>query len=1191
MTDWLVDGGAGAPGASRREGRVKASPRITRLVVVGLSVAATALLGVGAGPAFAVSHVFSTTFGSSGSGAGQLSLTPTNNLFSSTAGGGVAVDDSTGDVYVADPGNRRVDKFDAAGDFILAFGKDVDQTTGGDVCTAASGDVCQVGTYVARGVGALDSPTFIAVDNSSGPSAGDVYVGDAGPDIVSKFTSSGDYVSGADNDGSASNIYAYRGQGGIDGISVDPDGNLWVYAHYIYEFAQAGAFVQTWDPQFVADADGDRDLAVSRNHVFLIGGGYSVNRYSRTGLLDGVVNRTNEVEASRIALDPATEDLYVSAETAVDHYNASCAPVVVEPGAARGDRTGCPPSDVFGSGTLTDSVGIALNDETSTLYVADRSNDRITIFVAPAPGAPVIANQWASSVGSVSAVVNAAINPMGHGASCQLQYADDPSFQVHGFTGATTVPCDPADLGPRFADHPVQVDLGGLAPGTLYHYRFLASSSGGSDTGSGRPFATEIPEMTLPDGRVYEQVSPANKDLGGIRTDSNFQAAIDGDRMAFSAFTALPGSASDGKQFLSTRGTTGWSTINQIPPQSQGASGCALIGATVSVHSADLSKGILQDGINQGSYFPCGKDDPILVPGEPEGVQNLFVRDNAGATYQLVSPNPVAGAPGDALIGAADPTLRHVVFSEAAQLTPGAPANVGNLYEWSAGAVALVSIAPDGTPLPGGAVAAGRGYLAFHPVSDDGSKVFFQGADGDLYARVDGTSTVQLDAAHGAGPGGGGSFLYASSDGSKVFFSDDASAGLTTDTVSGSGSNLYRYDVSTGRLTDLTPAADVGVLGLVGGGESGADVYFVAAGDLAGAATTGQPNLYVSHDGALTFIGTLSPLSDPDGTFASSDQLCVWQHPSGQESCAQVSADGSHLAFQSEHSLTSADDTGGHTEVYLYDRTTADLVCTSCPSSGAQTTANATIGRAPDISTLNGTVAVPRNLSADGSRLFFTADGSLVARDTNGYSDVYEYSGGKLHLISTGTATTNSVFLGASATGDDVFIATEQQLTSSDTDGARDVYDARVGGGFSEPPPAAPCTGDACKGLLGGAPATLAAASVGFAGPGNPTADIGKPMAKVKATGKVVAGSRLVYTVRVPAKGRVTISGANLKKVQKAAAKAGIYRVTVSLSTAGKRALRRKHTLTLKTRVAYTPDKGAASSTSVSVIVKRGGQR
>jgi hypothetical protein len=102
----------------------------------------------------------------------------------------VAVDSvagsSQGDVYVTDTANHRVEKFDSSGHFLLIFGKEVNKTAveagatragEEDVCPAAGhpADVCQSGT-AASTPGALESPAVIAVDNSSGPSQGDVYV-------------------------------------------------------------------------------------------------------------------------------------------------------------------------------------------------------------------------------------------------------------------------------------------------------------------------------------------------------------------------------------------------------------------------------------------------------------------------------------------------------------------------------------------------------------------------------------------------------------------------------------------------------------------------------------------------------------------------------------------------------------------------------------------------------------------------------------------------------------------------------------------------------------------------------------------------------------------------------------------------------------------------------------------------------
>ena len=75
------------------------------------------------------------------------------------------------------------------------FGKSVNQTTGSNVCPESPGDICKAGTPSAL-PGGFQAPAFIAVDNSTGPSAGDVYVGDVGTNLVTKFTSGGQLETG-----------------------------------------------------------------------------------------------------------------------------------------------------------------------------------------------------------------------------------------------------------------------------------------------------------------------------------------------------------------------------------------------------------------------------------------------------------------------------------------------------------------------------------------------------------------------------------------------------------------------------------------------------------------------------------------------------------------------------------------------------------------------------------------------------------------------------------------------------------------------------------------------------------------------------------------------------------------------------------------------------------------------------------
>ena len=77
-------------------------------------------------------------------------------------------------------------------------------------------------------------------------------------------------------------------------------------------------------------------------------------------------------------------------------------------------------------------------------------------------------------------------------------------------------------------------------------------------------------------------------------------------------------------------------------------------------------------------------------------------------------------------------------------------------------------------------------------------------------------------------------------------------------------------------------------------------------------------------------------------------------------------------------------------------------------------------------------------------------------------------------------------------------------------------------------------------------------------------------------------------TVYVPSGGKLTVSGAHLKRVTKKVGKAGTaYTVKVSLSKAGVATLNRKGKLKVKIKVAFKPTKGSSSKASVTVKFKR----
>jgi NHL repeat/Divergent InlB B-repeat domain len=151
--------------------RVSTGAARRRPLILLLACALLFLLGVSSAAA-EQPHAFLSAFGSPGSEAGQ---------FAFTSESGVAVDQSNGDVYVADTGNHRVEKFSPTGAFLFAFGWGVKTgdtaATGLDQCTSAPPG-CQAG-FPGHEPGQFEEPTFLAVDNTP-HGEGDVYVANNG---------------------------------------------------------------------------------------------------------------------------------------------------------------------------------------------------------------------------------------------------------------------------------------------------------------------------------------------------------------------------------------------------------------------------------------------------------------------------------------------------------------------------------------------------------------------------------------------------------------------------------------------------------------------------------------------------------------------------------------------------------------------------------------------------------------------------------------------------------------------------------------------------------------------------------------------------------------------------------------------------------------------------------------------------
>jgi hypothetical protein len=648
--------------------------------------------------------------------------------------------------------------------------------------------------------------------------------------------------------------------------------------------------------------------------------------------------------------------------------------------------------------------------------------------------------------------------------------------------------------------------------------------------------------LSLPDCRAYELASPGSiPSLSKLSTLDFGGGKASPEGNAISYFSRYPavGSQTSSETWLSRRTANGWTLTSLDPQLTPAPTENAICQPGVSLSEALdaflLSAGGDLESVEVSASGECGIPAKELVPGEPSGYANLYLRRGDGP-YALVNPTPVGVTPANATFQAASSDLSRVVFSEAAELTPESVPG-SNLFEWSDGSVRAIGILPNGAHVPAKLGAAtrewGGGELSgpllglapvSHAVSADGERVFFE-ANGNLYLREnagqapaavadcrttsepDLACTLQLDRSIGAGSDGGGVFQFASRDGSRVFFTSDHALTFPASAQAGKP-DLYEYDVSVGKLTNLTAVGSseaANVRGFSGGSDDGSHLYFVARGVLTGSeqngqgevALPGQPNLYLARDGDLTYVATLSPWEAvPIG---GKDQHNWWETAQTGAEFGHLktawSPSGGYFLFSSRKSLTGFDNTPSEPglcgseaceELFLYDAEAEELSCVSCDPGADRPVAHTRLVERAEFLRFAPGPRYAARVVLDSGQVFFETENSLSARDVNGFQDVYEYRSGGLSLISSGTGEGGSAFVDASADGRDVFFVTPEAPVRADRDRLPSIYDARVNGGFAEPPlPPAPCAGEDCRPPGPPPPAALPPPTVTVVGPGN----------------------------------------------------------------------------------------------------------
>ena len=665
----------------------------------------------------------------------------------------------------------------------------------------------------------------------------------------------------------------------------------------------------------------------------------------------------------------------------------------------------------------------------------------------------------------------------------------------------------------------VQTHAQGLSLASTYYFRVVAKNEAGGAPGAVRSFTTQPAggSLVLLDGRAWELVSPPPGGAGATAqitppsTDGEvIQASENGGAFTFLTIGATepnPAGNADESQILSVRGSDGgWSSKDIASPHELATGASHGTGQEYRFFSPDLSVGLVEP-LGTGATGTEAAGATLLSPAASERTVYLHAD-------RPLSPEPsVAGGFAEAVLESgykalvtskpgyanvfpegmkitgeapreypnfegASSDLRHVIVGSTIPLTLQTPAGKTiepgefGLWEWNAGKAPReqlqdVNVLPNGEQSRSAGLGTRNEDNARGAISADGSRIAwsarYQGIM-DVFVRdVSREQTVLVDEIEegAAGYTGRGEneaeFQFASSDGSRVLFTDEAQ--LTTNSTASFGEN-YLYEcriveveeagnkVLRCKLTDLTvdPGGHAGVEGIVDvGSEESTTIYFQARGKLTskpsafGAeAKAGEPNVYLMHYNGETgkweepvFIATLSQRDQPDFVRGGGSV----QDLAGKTS--MVSPDGRYMAFMSELPLTGYDTRDANSgerdeELFLYDSGSGRLVCVSCNPTGARPVGvvdkagpfladpehvwNGGEGggeperwlaaSVPSWVNFESTFAryQPRYLS-DSGRVFFDSPDVLVPQATNGLMDVYEYEPAGVGSCSVASAT------------------------------------------------------------------------------------------------------------------------------------------------------------------------------------------
>jgi hypothetical protein len=722
---------------------------------------------------FSAAGNFISAFGSGVGGAGVDLCTVASSCVagveSGAAGGvaqpsGLAVDQATGAVYVADRVNRRVDVFSAVGAFEGAFGWQVKATGAADelqFCTTGTG--CQAGK-TGTGPGQFAGGVF-GTDNgvvtvAVSPLNGHVLVADSANRRVSEFAPTIDA-------GAVTGVTFVRGYGWGAKTGAEEFQICTTICH-------APGAAGSANGQFSANSFAE--LAVDS-----AGKVYAVDRSnSRIQIFDSVGTPLGDFAAPtlsantpiRIGIDPSSGHVFVIAE-----YNGR-RPIEF-------DAAGNLVETYFPGSQIPGEVGGIATGPGGQIYMLFGSNARVYRLGTIVP--PTAEIESVNSPTGTSAEVEAEINPQGLEGTYRVELsADEGAHWTVKATGEF-----PADA----VGHQVTASIDGLTALTDYQVRLVAEKvfgsgraedtssfqtsvappiigppdySGNSDTcveleGSVNPENQEtnyqfeyVTEAQFAEDEFAQalRVPPAGATLAAGPTSiplvqqvcglvpgttyhfrlfaENAAGPSTGTSDKFTTFSTATSGLPDERAYeqaspIDKNGTNIQTGMNSLQaslsgnavtffanaglPGGEGAQDFPIFMARRSEDGSGwTTQGLLPPANTGPRGFVNGWSDDLnhayssnWIPGSPT---SFYERDTRTQTVRALATDPVSVEGGPAFAGAAQEG-EAVLFEDRTQVAPGAAAGKSNVYLWDAGtdSTVLASVMNDGQAPAEGAFA------------------------------------------------------------------------------------------------------------------------------------------------------------------------------------------------------------------------------------------------------------------------------------------------------------------------------------------------------------------------------------------------------------------------------------------------------------------------------------------------------